>query len=147
MPVYKNNNSNTRISFGNRDILPGESWTMIQTIPLTADQYQGVIKISDEPFWNPIFKSETVSGHLNDTATVELKNKVALLDVENASSVDIEIYFESVLNTPPIPLSANTTLRIRKLHYGVSNLIIKFLGTATKVVVVGWKYEMQHERS
>jgi len=98
MPTYRNDGANTQI-VGSIEVAPGST---IQTIEiLNIDDFT---KISNEPYYNPVLQRETISFTSAETKEVVVNRPTEELTlvIRNIKDCNINVYFESTTNIPPI---------------------------------------------
>ncbi len=121
MPTYRNKGTTILGKPGGVSFLPGE----IKAVSRIYDDDPLLIKISDEPFYNPIIKVEEVNfAAENDNKEVTINySSVPVAVIQKIRGTDIKVYINSINNEPAIPVGEGEKLNLRT-YRTISKIII-----------------------
>jgi len=114
MPTYKNiseNPININIGLTTKRIEPNETISTYYML----DNIEGLKRISDEPYYNPILQTEDLSfSSSSDVKTVVITDNTmpTVIRITNVTT-DLDVYFNSESNTPAFPILAGETITIK----------------------------------
>jgi len=137
MPVYTNNTSETITEkVENEDgvkstikIEPGKSKTT-EFVLLDA----GLTEDDPAPYYNPLMRTQVItSTGVGDDQTVVINRETKIVNIYNASAVDITAFLRSTSNIPGLPVPANTQREVA-VGCNVDQIILQF-GAAASVIV------------
>ena len=89
------------------------------------DDDERLIKISDEPYYNPIIKVEEIvfSGAGNNQEITIDYTKVPVIVIQKLRDCDIKVFINNINNTPAIPVGEGEKLNLRT-YRTISKLIL-----------------------
>jgi len=102
MATYKNT-LGTELTVNNITFLPYETKSTQYIL-----MHGSLTLISEEPYYNPIIYDETLT--ITSTFTLNLRRGASLLRLTPISGGTLEVYFNNILNTPPLVLVETTQL-------------------------------------
>ena len=137
MPVYKNETTlviteKVENEDGTKSIIkinPGESKTT-EYVLLDA----GLTEVSAAPYYNPLMRTQSItSTGVGDDQTVAINRETKRVIIHNSSAADVVAFLRALVNTPGLPIPANT---IREISVGcnVDQIIFQFGAAATILV-------------
>ena len=137
MPVYKNETTlviteKVENEDGTKSIIkinPGESKTT-EYVLLDA----GLTEVSAAPYYNPLMRTQSItSTGVGDDQTVAINRETKRVIIHNSSAADVVAFLRALVNTPGLPIPANT---IREISVGcnVDQIIFQFAAAATILV-------------
>lgn len=132
MPTYRNTSTELIGKPGGITFSPGE----VKEVYKIFDDDIRLLKISDEPYYNPIVKiDDLVFTAANDNKEINIDyTKISVVIIQKIKSTDLKVYVNSISNEPAIPIGEGESLIIRTLRT-VSKLIIVPIESGSCTVV------------
>jgi hypothetical protein len=110
------------LSYGRTKILKmGETF---ETTDIFDDQYPLLVRISDEPYDNPVLDRKTFEGEKDDEFTLPLIYKYGKIQINVNGCIDL--YLNSLSNSPPITITNSYTLELKN-KFKIDKLCFVFL--------------------
>lgn len=137
MPVYTNNTSATitekvENEDGVRSTIKIEPGKSKETEFVLLDA--GLTEDDPAPYYNPLMRTQTItSTGVGDDQTVAINRETKIINIFNASAVDVTAFLRSTSNTPGLPVPANTQREV-SVGCNVNQIILQF-GAAASVLV------------
>ena len=91
--------------------------------------HANLTKVSDEPFWNPVLAEYTVTG-TDETVQQNVTLTASQIHLVPISGI-IDVFINSLLNTPGIRIEESTTLENRSK---IETLYITFVGNGELLI-------------
>lgn len=131
MPTYKNISS-APLYVGGVTFKVGvdtPTFTIIENNP-------SLLKVSDEPFFNPVREIEDVEFTMAEQKIVEIDStKPGQLQIFNIQSCDLKVYFNSVKNLPPLSLTEGNRFT-SNINRSINKIILESNGNGHCTVLV-----------
>jgi len=121
MPTYRNKTGEVLGKQGGVSFQPGET----KAVSRIYDEDPRLIKISDEPFYNPIIKVDDINfADQSDTQEIDIDyTKVPVVVIQKIRSCDLKVYINSINNIPAIPIGEGEKLNLRTFRT-ISKIIL-----------------------
>ncbi|MBC8427457.1 MAG: hypothetical protein H8D97_01055 [Proteobacteria bacterium] len=121
MPTYRNKTGEVLGKPGGVSFMPGET----KAVTRIYDDDLRLVKISDEPFYNPIIKVDNIEFNgENDNKEIEIDyTGVPVIVIQKLRSCDIKVYINSLSNEPALPVGEGEKLNLRTFRT-ISKIIL-----------------------
>jgi hypothetical protein len=111
MPTYRNKTGEVLGKPGSVMFHPGET----KAVARIYDDDDRLQKISDEPYYNPIIKVDTIEftgPDINQEIIIDYTS-VPVVVIQKIRGTDLKVYINSLDNEPPIPVGEGEKLNLR----------------------------------
>jgi hypothetical protein len=121
MPTYRNKTGEVLGKPGSVTFMPGET----KAVSRIYDDDIRLVKISDEPFYNPVLKVDNVDfAAENDNKEIEVDyTGVPVVVIQKLRGTDIKVYINSLQNEPALQVGEGEKLNLRS-HRVISKIIL-----------------------